>query len=215
MKRIRITGLCLVAALAMCLAATASSASAIGVTAWGGNFYGQLGNGSSTGPDTCMFGEPCSTTPVAVSGLMSGVSTVSAGGGHSLTLLKNGTGMAWGDNCYGQLGNGTSSGPEKCGEFSCSTTPVAVSGLSGVTAVSAGGIHSLALLSHGTVRAWGNNGDGELGNGTTTGSNVPVTVSGPSGATNVSGGGRPSMAPLGGGTALASGYDGNGARRTR
>src|SRR4051794_14510109 len=101
MKRIRMMGLCLVAAWAMSLAATASSASAIGAVAWGGNFYGQLGNGSTTGPSTCMFGEPCSTTPVAVSGLMSGVATVSAGGGHSLALLKDGTVMAWGDNFYG------------------------------------------------------------------------------------------------------------------
>src|SRR2546428_345598 len=195
MKRIRITGLCLVAALAMCLAATASSASAIGVTAWGGNFYGQLGNGSSTGPDTCMFGEPCSTTPVAVSGLMSGVSTVSAGGGHSLTLLKNGTVMAWGDNFYGQLGDGTTVN---------SDVPVAVSGLSGVTAVSAGRLHGLALLSDGTVRAWGDNVYGQLGDGSTSSSDVPVPVSGVGGVAAVSAGGAHSLALLGEGTGMAS-----------
>jgi hypothetical protein len=147
--------------------------------------------------------------PVAVSGL-SGVAGISAGGIHSLAVLSDGTVMAWGANRSGQLGNGTSSGPDKSGEYSCSTTPVAVSGLSGVAAVSAGGIHSLALRGDGTVRAWGNNVDGELGNGTTTSSDVPVAVSALSGVTAISGGGRHSLALLGDGTVRAWGYNGSG-----
>ena len=54
--------------------------------------------------------------------------------------------MAWGDNFYGELGNGTSTDTNR---------PVVVKGLSGVKAVSAGGLFSLALLSNGTVKAWG------------------------------------------------------------
>jgi alpha-tubulin suppressor-like RCC1 family protein len=72
----------------------------------GANGNGELGDGTFTGPGTCQFGEPCSTTPIAVSGL-SAVTAVSAGAFHSLALLSNGTVMAWGANGHGQLGNGT------------------------------------------------------------------------------------------------------------
>lgn len=65
---------------------------------------------------------------------------------------------SWGYNEFGQLGSGSTA---------ISRVPVAVSGLGGVTAVSAGGEHSLALLSNGTVMAWGDNREGQLGNGST------------------------------------------------
>ena len=84
--------------------------------------------------------------------------------------------MAWGLNEWGELGDGTYTGPEKCGVVGCSTTPVAVSELSGVTAVSAGYQHSLALLEGGTVMAWGDNSSGQLGDGSTKISDLPVTV---------------------------------------
>ena len=130
--------------------------------AWGCNDSGQLGNGTTTDSDV----------PVAVSGL-GGVTAIAAGADHSLALLSDGTVMAWGYNGSGQLGNGTTTD---------SDVPVAVSGLSGtVTAIAGGGTHSLALLSDGTVMAWGRNGSGQLGNGTTTDSHVPVAVSGLSG----------------------------------
>jgi hypothetical protein len=113
------------------------------VVAWGENDLGQLGDGTTTTSDV----------PVAVSGL-SGVTAVAAGGDHSLALLSNGTVMAWGYNQYGQLGDGTATGPEMCGSQACSRVPVAVSGLTGVTAIAAGSGHSLALLGDGTVMAW-------------------------------------------------------------
>jgi alpha-tubulin suppressor-like RCC1 family protein len=77
------------------------------VYAWGDNSSGQLGVGTTTGPGTCA-GTACSVTPVAVS-LPRGVtaSAVSAGGATSLALGWNGRVYAWGDNQFGQLGNGS------------------------------------------------------------------------------------------------------------
>src|SRR5205085_4846841 len=106
----------------------------------------------------------------------------------SLALLSNGTVMAWGDNENGQLGDGS---------FENRDTPVQVSGLSGVIAISAGYRHSLALLSSGAVVAWGEGTSGQLGNGANVDSDVPVAVSGlSSGVTAASGGGLHRLALL-------------------
>jgi alpha-tubulin suppressor-like RCC1 family protein len=161
------------------------------VMAWGYNANGQLGNGTIVGSDV----------PVAVSGL-SGVTAISAGAAHSLALLSNGTMMAWGANLGGQLGNGTTNNGE--------VTPVAVTGLSGVTAISAGANHSLALISGGTVMSWGANSQGQLGNGTTTNSDVPVAVSGLTGVTAISGGDLHTLALLSSGSMMAWGSNGRG-----
>src|SRR4249920_149313 len=83
--------------------------------------------------------------------------------------------------------------------------PVAVRGLTGVTAIAAGGAHALARLSNGTVMAWGDNINGQLGNGTTTSSEVPVPVKGLTGVTAVSAGSLHSLALLSGGTVEAWG----------
>jgi hypothetical protein len=136
------------------------------VLAWGYNIFGQLGNGTTTN----------SSTPVAAS-VPSGttVTALSGGADHSLALTSTGQALAWGANPAGQLGNGTTTN---------SSIPVAVSLPSGttVTAVASGSDHSLALTSTGQVLAWGYNGSGELGNGTTTNSSTPIAVSLASGA---------------------------------
>src|SRR5436190_634774 len=121
---------------------------------------------------------------------------------------------AWGLNDDGQLGNGSTSGPESC-KFNavlhaCSLGAIPVSELSEVTAVAAGKDHSLALIEVGTVKAWGANEVGQLGNGTTTGSTVPVSVSGLTTATGISAGFAHSLAVLSGGTVKAWGYNGFG-----
>ena len=143
------------------------------VLAWGWNFYGQLGNGTTTN----------SSTPVPVS-LPSGttVTAIAVGFYHSLALTSSGQVLAWGWNFYGQLGNGTTTTTTSC---QCIPTPVQVSLPSGttVTAVAGGYGHSLALTSTGRMLAWGYNGYGELGNGSTTNSSTPVAVSLPSGTT--------------------------------
>ena len=140
--------------------------------------------------------------PVTVSGL-SGVIAVSAGWGrsisHNLALLSNGTVMAWGYNWHGDLGDGS---------YEPTQVPVAVSGLTEVTAIGAGYNNSVALLSNGTVMAWGGNEDGALGNGTTSGSSdIPVVVGGLGAIEGISttGGGSGGLAygpPLPGVTAL-------------
>jgi alpha-tubulin suppressor-like RCC1 family protein len=195
--------------------ATAPAASPIAappssVLAWGDNESGQLGDGTSSGPERCDFDSACSRTPVDVNGL-SGVTAISASESDNLVLLDNGTVMAWGDNGYGQLGDGTTSGPELCGGVEpCSETPVPVSGLSGVTAISAGGDHSLALLENGTVMAWGYNDRGQLGDGESgeeTSSDVPVPVSGLSGVAAISAGEGLSLALLKNGTVMAWGQN--------
>jgi alpha-tubulin suppressor-like RCC1 family protein len=167
------------------------------VQCWGGNTYGQLGDGTSTGPQTC-YGAGCSTTPVMVSGI-STATAISAGSEHTCALLSDGSVQCWGWNSDGQLGIGTNTGPQTCNSFGCSTTPVPASGISTAIAISAGGYHTCALLSDGTVQCWGSNSNGQLGNGSTTDSFIPVTVSGISTATTITTGKYHTCAILSGG----------------
>ncbi len=134
------------------------------VMAWGWNDVGELGNGTSTGPDSCGFEAPCSTTPVPVVGL-SGVRSISAGGRDGFAELSNGTVMAWGSNGGGELGIGTNLGPEFCPPDPCSTKPVPVAGLTGATAVAAGTDGGIALEGNGKVVAWGGASRGQIGDG--------------------------------------------------
>jgi alpha-tubulin suppressor-like RCC1 family protein len=162
------------------------------VMAWGSNAYGDLGDGNSSGPETCEGG-PCSSVPLTVSGLHE-ATAIAAGGSSDLALLNNETVVAWGNNYNGQLGDGTNTGPQKCDGKACSTTPIAVSGLTNVAAIAAGYTHSLALSDNGTVWAWGSSGDGQLGNGTTGEADAPVEASGLTGAAALAAGLRHSTA---------------------
>lgn len=94
---------------------------------------------------------------------------ISAGSDHTLALRDDGNVWAWGDNEYGQLGNGT---------VISSNKPIQVKGLSNVIAIAGGERHSLALKRDGTVWAWGGNEKGTLGNGYNDNSHIPVQVKG-------------------------------------
>ena len=96
---------------------------------------------------------------------------------NGLSNTVSGSVSAWGFNREGELGNGTNTTTYPQGL----DTPGPVSGLTGVTAIAGGQLHSLALQSDGTVWAWGYNGNGQLGNGTQTDNNTPVQVLGPGG----------------------------------
>jgi alpha-tubulin suppressor-like RCC1 family protein len=141
-----------------------------------------LGNGTNTS----------SSVPVPVTGLSSGVTSISAGSGFACAVVA-GAAKCWGSNVFGQLGNGTNTN---------SNVPVSVTGLSsGVTMISVGDIHTCALQG-GVGKCWGHNGFGQLGVGSFTHSNVPVTVSGPVSLMAISAGGSHSCATLSGGAGV-------------
>ncbi len=189
-----------------------ASAASSGVLAWGTNGTGELGDGTNTGPEDCYpgFPAPCSLVPVPVSGL-SGAQSVAAGATSNLALLSGGTVVSWGDNSYGQLGDGTTNGPETCESgdgqrgFPCSTVPVAVSGLDEVVAIAASTDYSLALLKDGTVMAWGSNVYGHLGNKVDSNSDMPIAIGGLSEVTAIAAASTYSLALLKNGTVMAWG----------
>lgn len=162
------------------------------VLAWGANNFGQLGdNGTSPSnvPVDAMI--PTGTKVKAVAG----------GWGHSLALTSSGAVLAWGYNFDGELGDGNHTN---------SHVPVKVKLPTGtkVTAIAAGAFHSLALTSTGSVLAWGDNQDGELGRSGPS-SDLPVKVKLPSGltATAIAAGAYHSLAVTSTGSALAWGHN--------
>ena len=128
------------------------------VLCWGDNSFGELGDGT-------LANHP---TPAPVAGLESGVNAISAGSTWFCAIQAPGRALCWGQNEIGELGDGT---------HTRRATPVAVVGLdSGVTAIAAGVWTTCALKDTGAVLCWGDNGYGNLGNGTFEGSTTPVVA---------------------------------------
>ena len=142
-----------------------------GVQCWGGNYSGQLGDGTTVQR----------TSPVQVSGLSSGVKQLAVGADHTCVLTTGNGVKCWGYNSEGELGDSSNTNR---------TAPVDVTGLtSGVASIGSGSFHTCAVLESGAVKCWGYNGSGRLGDGTTTTRNNPVSVSGlTSGIASVTGG---------------------------
>ena len=182
------------------------------VYAWGWNYYGQLGDGTSSEqhapvrvktPDRKTYPDlPADFTYLQVS----------AGYWHSLALGSDGNVYAWGDNSNGQLGDGTRSSR---------TTPVRVKTPDRKTypdlpadftyqQASAGAAHSLAVGSDGNAWAWGCNGSGDLGNNSSASfSTVPVRVRDPASPADTSKGLKAAQVSGGYHDSLAVGSDGN------
>ncbi len=146
------------------------------VNCWGSNYYGQLGDGTTTGPETCPVTAACSRTPVSVSGITN-ATQVAAGYHGACAMLTTGQVDCWGSNEFGELGSGTNM-PETCGFAPCSATPVSVSEITTAIQLAAGYLYACATLATGQVDCWGNNEDGELGDGTTENRDTPVAVTG-------------------------------------
>ena len=130
------------------------------VMCWGDNQSGEVGTGTIS---TAVL------APVAVRDISRAIA-IAAGADHTCALLANRTVMCWGGNTSGQLGNGTVSND--------SLSPVPVTGLHDVSAISAGTGFTCAVLKNGTAKCWGSNFFGTLGNGTTSDSSTPVAVHG-------------------------------------
>jgi alpha-tubulin suppressor-like RCC1 family protein len=148
------------------------------VWAWGGNEYGELGDGTTAGH----------ATPERVTGIPAYVAGASAGAGFAAVLGTDGSVWDWGANGLGQLGVAP--------ESSIVTRPVnAFAAGGGITQLSAGHAHMLALKSDGTVLAWGFNQSGQLGHGPFGQASAgPAPVTGLAGATQVSAGWQSSYA---------------------
>lgn len=182
-----------VSAIAAASSHTCALTAGGGVRCWGSNFMGLLGDGTTMNR----------LTPVDVSGLGTGVAAIAVGQSHSCALTTVGGVKCWGANFVGQLGDDTTESR---------LTAVDVSGLSsGVTAIAAGPQQTCALTSAGGVKCWGNNRNGELGDGTTTTRLTAVDVNGlSSGAIAIAMGGSHACAQTTGGGLMCWGQNGIG-----
>jgi alpha-tubulin suppressor-like RCC1 family protein len=156
------------------------------VWAWGDNGFGELGN-----PNFASSNLPVEVL-TSLNVPLKSVTAIGGGDASSMALTSAGTVWTWGIGLFGHLGNGTNN------LVQIVPVPV-VTGLnvplSSVIAIASGLEHSAALKADGTVWTWGQNTDGELGNGTNTDSNVAVPAS-LGGAVSVGAGGKQTLAVI-------------------
>ena len=128
--------------------------------AWGWNFYGQLGDNTTTSY----------SSPITVVGGITNWNLLASGYRHSLGVTSTGIAYAWGSNSLGRLGDNTTSNR--------SSPVTVVGGITNWNKVAGGQVHSLGLTSTGIAYAWGTNSLGQLGDNTTSSRSSPVTVIG-------------------------------------
>lgn len=137
-----------------------------GVKCWGYGDNGRLGDGTAGTNRT----SPVDVKDSAGTGLLTGVSVISAGNPHTCALTTSGV-LCWGRGSFGQLGTGNTTD---------SNLPVSATGLTGVAAVNAGHLHTCAFLNDETVKCWGLNSYGQIGDNSDTNvvlqRNSPVDV---------------------------------------
>ena len=165
------------------------------------------GDGAINGPEVCdgaAFNTTCAAQGHTYGGSLTCINTCS----QVSTASCNGyCGDGVVQGAYGEQCDGTNLNGNTCvtlgyfgGTLGCSSCGFNVSGCLGVTRVTTGQLHACALISDGTVRCWGYNNEGQLGDGTTSTRTRPVTVSGLTGVTVLFAGGRHTCARLSDGT---------------
>jgi alpha-tubulin suppressor-like RCC1 family protein len=142
-----------------------------GVKCWGDNSHGVLGDGNMGTFDSI---------PVTVVGI-STATLVTGGSGHTCVRLPGGVMKCWGERSAGRLGDGTGGD----GTGNPALTPVSVVGMTGARVITAGFNHTCAIIAGGMAQCWGNDLDGEIGDGNYTypAPNIPTLVVGIANAT--------------------------------
>ncbi len=126
---------------------------------WGGNFAGQLGDGTTMQR----------LTPALIAGNLA-LTNLNAGAFHTCGMISSGAAYCWGLNDYGQLGDGTSQNQR--------STPALVAGNLIFTSLSTGYSHTCGMTSNGAAYCWGLNTFGNIGDGTTMQRSTPTLVAG-------------------------------------
>jgi len=129
------------------------------VLCWGGNAFGQLGDGSTEDR----------SQPTEVQGIPGVPTHLAAGAVHACALVAGGQAYCWGQNLQGQLGDGSTQNR---------SSAVAVSGGLRFTDIQAGGAQTCGRTADGTQYCWGLNQSGQLGDGTRSSRSVPTRVIG-------------------------------------
>jgi alpha-tubulin suppressor-like RCC1 family protein len=143
---------------------------ATGVRCWGDNTNGELGAGSVGGGTNAL-------SPLAVKNLSDDITGIATGNMTYCALEHNAGAWCWGYNGNGQIGDGTTTS---------SDVPVHVQGLpANLAQIAQGWDNACALLFDGTVKCWGKNGSGQLGDGSTSDSKTPVAVTGLTGVVQI------------------------------
>ena len=161
---------------------------------WGDNFSGQIGEETASS----VWYRP---SPAPVAGKELRFTTISAGVWHTCGVTPSGVAYCWGDNFFGQLGDG--SGVAR-------PTPVPVAGGLRFAAVSAGSFHTCGITTSGAAYCWGDNSNGQLGDGTTDRRATPVLVAGGFSFTTISAGHGHTCGVIAGGVAVCWGDDSSG-----
>ena len=150
-----------VAALTAGGATTCALTTAGGITCWGYNYFGQLGDGTTA----------TRKTPAAVNGMESGASAVSVFGNHTCALTTGGGVKCWGENTSGQVGDGTTT-------QRVTPTPVSGFGSGALRLAVGGGYHTCVLTTGWGPVCWGSDSRGEVGTGARLLETSPVGVYG-------------------------------------
>ena len=185
------------------------------ILAWGSNARGEVGYTPLAEVEVTARGRTDALSPTPVLNVSDAIA-IAAGDDHALAVTRAGDVYVWGYNLEAQLGIETPIIKYKThspGRMNYLSFPVKVPTLSGVKAVAAGHAHSLALLGDGTIRAWGSNKHGQLGDGATANRPAPVTVSGIRNAVAIAAGGWLSAAILADGRVMTWGHGNSGLGR--